>query len=283
MEPPSDRADGAATERDLERAATATPEIADTALAATATPRDSSSAPGPVDLVAGPLDDRGYEARYDRARELGRGGMGEIHLCKDARVGRSVAMKRMRAGTSASADAVARFVREARVQGQLEHPAIVPVYDLGLAPDGAPYFTMKRLRGLTLETILGGLRGGDPDIASTYSQRKLLTTFSQVCQAIDFAHRHGVLHRDLKPSNIMLGDFGEVYVLDWGLARIAGVADESHQPIDVRSGDDSLDGAHTAAGAVMGTPGYMAPEQLRGEIETLDGRADVYSLGAILF
>jgi serine/threonine-protein kinase len=217
--------------------------------------------------------------------------MGEVRLCEDRRVGREVALKVMRADAAAGPDATARFLREARIQGQLEHPAIVPVHDLGVGEGGAPYFTMKRLRGMTLEQILAGQRAGDARLVEQHSRRKLLTQFASVCQAVEFAHSRGVVHRDLKPCNIMLGDFGEVYVLDWGVAKLLdagpdGAADPvapvagAGQPTTGRAAGSAPD---TAYGAVLGTPGYMAPEQLRGETDKVDARADVYALGAILF
>lgn len=187
-------------------------------------------------------------------------------------------MKVIRPGHGSRSDLRARFLREARVQGQLEHPAIVPVYDLGVDPNGASYFTMKRVRGMTLEAVLDGLRKRDPDATIEYSRRKLLTAFGSVCLAIDFAHARGVIHRDLKPGNIMLGGFGEVYVLDWGVAKLGNVPEPQmanlvHAPLTTGGG--------TAIGAVLGTPGYMPPEQMLGG--DLDARSDVYALGAILF
>ncbi len=200
--------------------------------------------------------------RYAGGDVLGVGGMGEVRLVHDERIGRDVAMKVMREG---SIDPE-RFLREARVQGQLEHPSIVPVYDLAQGDDGL-FFTMKRVRGVTLEQA-----------ARTQSRRKLLSAFVSVCLAIDFAHHRGVVHRDLKPSNVMVGDFGEVYVLDWGIAKLV----HDQEPIAVDQ-VQSVGGSRyaTQQGTVLGTVGYMAPEQLRGE--KLDGRADVYALGAVLF
>jgi serine/threonine-protein kinase len=219
-----------------------------------------------------------FERRYQQRRVLGRGGMGEVRLCHDLTVGRDVAMKVIRARSAeARAQVRRRFVREARVQGQLEHPAIVPVYDLGLDPEGALYFTMKRVRGVSLSQVLEGLRKGDAELAQRYSERRLLTLFSQVCMAVHFAHEKGVVHRDLTPSNLMFGDFGEVYVLDWGLAALRG---EAAKDVDVVSAEHAL-GAAQATG-VMGTPGYMAPEQVDAP-SSVDARADVYALGAILF
>jgi eukaryotic-like serine/threonine-protein kinase len=230
-----------------------------------------------VSLVRAPLDEQGFGARYLPTGVLGEGGMGIIGLCKDVRIGREVAMKMLLKEKLGSADARMRFEREARVQGQLEHPAIVPVYDLGVRPDGRPFFTMKRLHGETLAVIMDALQKGSTTVAAAYPQRRLLGAFSRVCQAVAFANSRGVLHRDLKPSNIMLGDFGEVYLLDWGLAKL----------MDAEDPDDAIAPASTQrdtqVGEVMGSPGYMSPEQLRGEIDQLDARTDVYTLGVLLF
>ncbi len=251
---------------------------ADTVAALATPPLSTDGAPRPVAVAATVLDDADAD-RYRRDKPLGRGGMGEVLLADDLRIGRQVAVKTLRDRARGDAGATARFLREARVQGQLEHPAIVPVYDLGAATDGTPFFTMKRLRGMTLEQLLGRLAAGDAEVARTWSQRKLLGAFAQASQAVHFAHTRGVIHRDLKPSNIMLGDFGEIYVLDWGVARLAGVADEATTAVSTGEGDTE----RTAYGSVIGTPGYMAPEQERGETDHIDSRSDVYALGAILF
>ncbi|WP_438014536.1 serine/threonine-protein kinase [Sorangium sp. So ce315] len=215
--------------------------------------------------------------RYEVRSLLGVGGMGEVHFCRDRRIGRDVAMKVIRTEHLGDTTLRHRFIREARVQGQLEHPSIVPVYDLGVDPKGSAYFTMKRLRGMTLSRILNELREGDAAVTQSFSRRKLLTAFSSICIAVDFAHSRGVLHRDLKPANIMLGDFGEVYLLDWGVAKLM---DTPLQTIDM--GEDPMS-TRTIPGDVLGTLGYMAPEQAQGCVDTLDARCDVYSLGAILF
>ncbi|HEU4535735.1 MAG TPA: serine/threonine-protein kinase, partial [Polyangiaceae bacterium] len=228
-----------------------------------------SDQPGPVAVDAVPwlVESARFEQRYEARGVLGEGGVGEVRSCRDRLVGREVALKVLRPGSAGSAEARERFVREARVQGQLEHPAVVPVYDLGLAPGGEAYFTMRQVRGKTLDEIVRGLAAGDPAVREKYTRRRLLTALRSVCLAIDFAHRRGVLHRDLKPANIILGDFGEVYVLDWGLAKVAGAEDPTFEPLD-----DPTAG-HTMQGQMLGTPGYMAPEQVRGENERLDGRA----------
>lgn len=242
----------------------------------------SERAPSPLSLggSAQPLQGATFDQRYENRTVLGVGGMGEVRLTRDRLIGREVALKVMRPSVAVHQDLRERFVREARVQGQLEHPAIVPVYDLGVDLEGAVFFTMKRVRGKTLDAVLDALASGDPEAARRYSRRKLLTAFSSVCLAIDFAHAHGVLHRDLKPGNIILGDFGEVYLLDWGLAKLAGSAEDTavHR-IDLA--EDST--AATQVGSLVGTPGYMAPEQARGDLERVDVYADVYALGAILF
>jgi eukaryotic-like serine/threonine-protein kinase len=245
---------------------------------------DGSMPPAPEEDDDEPPD--GFGSRYADVGLLGRGGMGEVRLARDQFVGRKVALKVIRRGRAHRPRSRTRFMREARIQGQLEHPAIVPVYDLAQTPDGRPYFTMKRVTGVTLEEVIAGLRRGDAELAEPYSRRRLLEAFSRVCLAVAYVHESGVLHRDLKPANVMLGRFGEVYLLDWGLAKLL---DEEHEAAPgPEDGDfegttlDDHDG-RTAAGELMGTPGYMAPEQIDSGGRPLDARADVYALGAILF
>ncbi len=217
--------------------------------------------------------------RFQLGALIGRGGMGEVRLARDPRIGREVAVKTIRGHVHSTA--VARFVREARVQGRLDHPAIVPVYDLEIDEHGMPYFAMKRLTGTTLAEVLLSQSCGDTGMLARWSRRTLLARLVDVCQAIEFAHARGVIHRDLKPHNIMLGDFGEVYVLDWGIARVLSEELDT-PPRDAPSTFDSIDDVvHTVAGASVGTPGYMPPEQVEGR--PVDGRADVFALGCILF
>jgi serine/threonine-protein kinase len=251
----------------------------DTFTASTVDARSDGSLPPEGEVrasLAPPVDEEG-KARYEPGVLLGMGGMGEVRLHLDRRIGRPVALKSLRDDRKSSR-AEARFLREARVQGQLEHPIIVPVYDLGTDAEGRPYFTMKRVRGLTLAEVIEELAAGTAP--ARFTRHKLLMAFVQVAMAVEYAHARGVIHRDLKPQNIMLGDFGEVYVLDWGLAKAAD------EPAPEREDAESAAPATaqmTRAGEVMGTPLYMSPEQLRADHDVLGVKTDVFALGAILF
>jgi eukaryotic-like serine/threonine-protein kinase len=215
--------------------------------------------------------------RFKLGTMLGRGGMGEVISASDDVIGRRVAVKKMR-GEKPSERAVARFLREARIQGRLEHPAIVPVHELQYDKDGFPFFVMKQVTGLTLSDILKRLTAkDDPGMAKRFSRRRLLEALADVCLAIEFAHTRGVVHRDLKPGNIILGEFGEVYVIDWGIAHVMAEGQEEFG--DVHTFDDT---SVMSEGMILGSPGYMSPEQIRHERD-LDGRSDVYALGCILF
>ncbi len=205
--------------------------------------------------------------RYRITRRIGKGGMGEVMAARDEQVGRDVAIKRMRAANP-SERAVARFLREASVQGRLEHPAIVPVHQIGRDDDHLPFFVMKKVQGTPLASLVS--------YRDEPTRQRMLRAFVDVCLAVEFAHVRGIVHRDLKPDNIMLGDFGEVYILDWGVAKIVGEV-EDFSDIDSGSGEHG-----TKAGTAIGTPGYMAPEQVRG-VADIDGRADIYTLGCLLY
>jgi serine/threonine-protein kinase len=229
--------------------------------------------------VPGTIDERTVEPRpgaagellaerYRLARLMGRGGMGEVIAARDEQIGREVAIKRMKAAAP-SERAIQRFLREASIQGRLEHPAIVPVHEIGRDTDGLPFFAMKKLTGTTLAKIL-------TEPSPEFSLQRVLRAFVDVCLAVELAHVRGVVHRDLNPNNIMLGDFGEVYVLDWGVAKVVGEEDGDFADVDSGTGAFA-----TMSGAAVGTPGYMAPEQVRGQ--PVDGRADVYTLGCLLF
>ncbi len=227
-------------------------------------------------------DDGDFDARYELGEVLGRGGMGEVRIATDARMGRTVAVKLIRADSAKRPRLRARFLFEATMQGQLEHPSIVPVYDLGVRPDGSEYFTMRRVRGRTLHEVLKALRQGDRGAAVAFTRRRLLAAFQSVALAVEFAHQRGVIHRDLKPANVMLGEFGEVIVLDWGLAKLVQ-RDPSVSPAQERAWfyeRRSMD--TTAVGEVLGSPGYMSPEQAV-DSQSVDSRSDIFALGAILF
>jgi serine/threonine-protein kinase len=221
--------------------------------------------PGPD--RADPKPDAMVGDRYRLGRRIGKGGMGEVMAARDIQIARDVAIKRMRAADP-SEKAIARFLREAMVQGRLEHPAIVPVHEIGRDAEGLPYFVMKKLTGTPLQKILE-----DEEMPL----QKVLRAFADVCLAVEFAHVRGIVHRDLKPDNIMLGDYGEVYVLDWGVAKVLGEDDSAFADVTSGSGEHA-----TRAGTAVGTPGYMSPEQVRGQSD-VDGRADVYTLGCLLF
>ena len=189
--------------------------------------------------------------RYAITEEIGRGGMATVYAARDTTLGRDVAIKVVNAVASPASEE--RLAAESRVVARLEHPGIVPVHDAGRLLDGRPFYVMKRVHGRTLTDYLRKESG--------LGER--LRVFERVCEATAFAHANRILHRDLKPDNVMIGAFGEVMVMDWGVAK-------------------SLDGSKSDHGTVLGTPGFMAPEQAAGDVDDLDERADVYSLGAIL-
>jgi eukaryotic-like serine/threonine-protein kinase len=228
------------------------------------------------------LDDAApFAHRYGlEGKELGAGGMGIVRARSDRRIGRDVAVKTLRPDRKENTEAIVRFLREACIQAQLEHPSIVPVYDLGRTPEGELYFTMKRVNGETLRDVLVRLREKETLATATFTRRKLLKAFVSVCHAVHYAHTRGVIHRDLKPLNVMLGPFGEVYVLDWGIARLVGSHDAPSQPALERI--DETGERMTNEGRSLGTLGFMAPEQAR-DAARADVRSDVFSLGAVLF
>jgi tetratricopeptide (TPR) repeat protein len=225
-------------------------------------------------------------ARLELFGEIGRGGMGVVLRGRDPDLGRELAVKVLRDDLRGSPEMVRRFVEEAQIAGQLQHPGIVPIHELGKLADDLPYFTMKLVKGQTLSQLLA------LGTTSEANRARVLGIFEQVCQTVAYAHAHGVIHRDLKPSNVMVGSYGEVQVMDWGLAkviRVGGGAGESTGraetplPATVIATARSLsDSDLSSAGSVLGTPSYMAPEQARGEVEAVDERADVFALGSIL-
>lgn len=218
--------------------------------------------------------------RYETGREIGHGGMGVVMCAQQPAIRRQVAMKVMLGGDDENSRL--RFIEEAQITGQLQHPNIVPVHDLALDDQGRPFYTMKLVQGITLQRVIDGLGRRELDIVAAYPLATLLTIFQKVCDAIAFAHSRGVIHRDLKPANLMIGAYGEVLVMDWGLARVLG-AKERGAPTAVTSARRDLSYCYgTIEGALLGTPQYMSPEQSRGETATLDARSDIFALGAIL-
>jgi serine/threonine protein kinase len=232
-----------------------------------------SPPPGSLPLPEGA--EESAAGRYVVRGVVGRGGMGEVIACLDRDTRRQVAMKRMLPGGADDPMRCARFVEEAQVTAQLEHPNIVPVHELARDAQGNLYYTMKLVKGRSLSAILKAVKGGDESVS-------LGEVFLKACDAVGFAHSRGVIHRDLKPDNIMVGDFGEVLVMDWGLAKILGRE-------DLRAGElvtsDRLESGRemTMDGSTVGAPAYMPPEQAKGEIDKIDHRSDIYSLGAILY
>jgi serine/threonine-protein kinase len=217
--------------------------------------------------------------RFQLQGELGRGGMGRVLEARDPELRRSVAVKVLVDPSQVTEAQLSRFVAEAQITSQLEHPNIIPVHEMGLSEDGQIYFVMKKVEGRSLGQVIAALRAGDEDTEAVWGRHRLLTAFSQVCNAVAYAHDRGVLHRDLKPDNIMLGPFGQVLLMDWGVARLMGDTSEAA----VSEAIDKLTVAHTMDGAAIGTPGFMSPEQSQGRLHLLDGRSDVWSLGAVLY
>ncbi len=226
------------------------------------------------------------EKKYEIGNTIAQGGMGAVIQARELTIERNIAMKVML--QSDSAEDVLRFVSEAKITGQLEHPNIVPVHELSVDEKEQVFYTMKYVRGITLRKVLDLLLEGQKATIAKYPLAQLLTVFQKVCDAIAFAHARGVIHRDLKPENFMIGDYGEVLVMDWGLAKVldpqrnsAHASPEGHSII--RTGlRAELAAVEKQSGNVLGTPQYMAPEQAYGAHDDLDIRTDVYALGAIL-
>ncbi|MCK6458529.1 MAG: SUMF1/EgtB/PvdO family nonheme iron enzyme [Planctomycetes bacterium] len=208
---------------------------------------------------------------------IGSGGMGEVFLVTDQDLRRQVAMKILRADAK-DREMRLQFIAEAQATSQLEHPGIPPVHDLGRTPDGRPYFTMKLVSGRTLREVLHDLLLKRKEVLREYTLHKLVSVLERICETLHFAHERGVIHRDLKPENVMLGDYGEVHVMDWGLARIEGPSSEREGSVETARGAAGLE---TEFGVLKGTLLYMSPEQTRAE--PLDRRSDVYALGCLLY
>ena len=229
------------------------------------------------------------DLQFGDLRQHARGGLGEVLVAEDEKLGRRVAIKQIRQNAAWSTENVRRFMREARITAQLEHPGIVPVHGLGIAKDGRPCYAMRFVEGRTLGEAIDAFHGSGHSgmDASAYrvGLRHLVQRFVAVCQTIAYAHSKGVIHRDIKPSNIMLGPYGETLVVDWGLARRLSeqVDSTDQQSFALASALDSSEMVTTAAGQVLGTPAYMSPEQAAGRNEEIGTAADIYSLGAVLY
>ena len=219
-----------------------------------------------------------HQGEYKLVKEIARGGMGQIYFGEDPQLERQVAVK---VSSISEGGGDPRFTKEAKVLALLAHPNIVPIYNVGVDAQGRPFYSMKLVKGRTLQAVLNALKDGDAAATKEYTQAALLTIFRKVCDAMAFAHAKGILHRDLKPENIMVGEYGEVLVMDWGLAKILGERDAAGAV--KAAAFDTGDYGMTLEGEVMGTPQYMSPEQAKGMVAELDTRSDIYSLGGILY
>jgi serine/threonine protein kinase len=242
----------------------------------------------PASNAASEEEFRNGAKKYQRIEEIARGGMGVIYLVEDQDLNRKLAMKvleeKNKKGSTvgSSSSRISRFMEEAQVTAQLDHPSIVPVHDIGFDDSGQLFFTMKLIHGREFAEVIDLVNENE----SGWTLSRAVGVLSQAAQAVAYAHDRKVIHRDLKPANLMVGDYGEVFVMDWGLARIRNRQDLHNVQLDrhrQESDQSHSDAMLTMEGTVVGTPAYMSPEQARGEIEAIDERSDVYSLGAILY
>ena len=215
--------------------------------------------------------------RYTDFAPLSKGGYAELRTCYDNNLGRTVVMKTLHAHIAQDVYQKARFLREARVTAQLQHPNTIPVYEIGHDRQGRVYFTMKRLEGENLRGVLENQIAGDEEAKRVYNLDRLLGVVIQVSNALSYAHTHGVVHRDVKPENIHIGGFGEVMLLDWGVAKVWAMEDDEMEQ-NLRAHEELTD-----VGQRPGTPLYMSPEQVRGGGEQIDARTDIYSVGVVLY
>ena len=211
-------------------------------------------------------------SRFQILGPLAEGGLGVVSVALDAELDRDVALKEIQQRFASRREARERFVREAMINGRLEHPGIVPVYSFGNRPDGRPYYAMRLVEGVNLKDAIDALHGREQLDTRQFELRKLLDRFRGVCEAVAYAHSRGVVHRDVKPQNILLGPFGETFLIDWGLAKwTEPPAQSEHGPEEPQDG------------SVAGTPPYMSPEQVDGRQELVGPTSDVYGLGATLY
>jgi serine/threonine protein kinase len=231
-----------------------------------------------ADVAALKLQQQNYEA----VAPIGSGGMGAVIQVRDRNIERMVAMKVVLNQNQAPTEKLQRFLQEARIMGQLEHPNIVPIHELGIDKQGRLYYTMKMLRGRHLRNILEGIRDGDEVTIARYPLAGLLTIFQKVCDAVAYAHSKGIIHRDLKPENVMIGDYGEVVLMDWGLAKCVHDPEPPTTPTP-QSADPATSPVLTQEGSVMGTPHFLSPEQANGRTQEVDERTDIFALGGMLY
>ena len=241
----------------------------------------TQAAPPAVSSSARAATPQGMEVkprRYTTVRQLGEGGMGDVLLSHDSAIGRRVAVKRMKRRLDPAA--TDQFLAEIQTTGQLEHPGIVPIYDVGQDEDGSPYFVMKYLEGEPLDQIIAKLAKRDPAYLQRFTYEHRTEIFMQLLRAVQYAHKRGVLHLDIKPANVVVGPFGEVVLVDWGIAQAASAsapAGATEQPAVVtRAGSGP-------ARALSGTPAYMSPEQARGDSSLIDHRTDTYCLCVLFY
>ena len=234
------------------------------------------NAPG-TSRIAASVPRQNLEARYTDHGQIGQGGMGTVRLMRDRSLLREIALKKLDPSHAVNEDQVQRFLLEAQITGQLDHPNIVPIHELGRDAEESFYFTMKMVEGSTLAEAIesAGESRLEPDRLAEFLQALI-----KVCEALSFAHSRGVIHRDVKPSNIMVGQFGQVYIGDWGVARLLPLSDDTGSERRVAvSAETVID----SPGSIIGSPAYMAPEQVEGVHEAIDARTDVFAVGATLY
>jgi eukaryotic-like serine/threonine-protein kinase len=228
----------------------------------------------PLTAVEQPTSAFPTSARYALQHKLGHGGMGEVWLAHDTNLGRDVALKFLRDDLADSEGLRFKLLLEAQVTGMLEHPSIIPIYDLGHHPERGAFYTMRVVREQSLETLLREMRAETP----RYTLSQLISFLRQALLALQYAHEHGVIHRDLKPENLLIGAYGEVFIIDWGIAKLGAASQNNPRAEELMRRSKAQ-----KAGSLVGTPHYMAPEQARGENELIDARTDVYAMGTVLY
>ena len=234
------------------------------------------------DPVTHPEIKKSFSERYELGDVLGEGGVGRVISALDKNVGRQVAIKFIKADR-VSPIALRYFLKEAKITGQLQHPHIVPLYELGMTEENEIYYVMKLVEGLTLDEILERIREGDEEIIERYTLPYLLRIYHRICEAVSYAHARGVVHLDLKPDNVLVGFYGDVQVTDWGLARLRKRDDEVDHTNLVELEEDIDFIIDSEKEKVIGTPAFMSPEQAIGQSELVGTRSDVYALGGILY